>query len=88
MINKKRQVFTLIFPKILIFFATAFHMCIFNISDEDAFLALTFHRLLSTNRNLVKCFTGEIASLRNVTMAHFLKVQFPNITYSPYLIQC
>ena len=49
-------------------------MCIFNTSDEDVFLALKFHRLLSTNRNLEKYPMGDIASLRNVTMAHFLEV--------------
>jgi len=61
-------------------------MCISNISDEDVFLALKFHLLLSTNRNLQKCLTGDIAGLHNVTMTHLIKINFQKLHTGPTLI--
>jgi len=57
-------------------------MSILRIFDEDVFLALKFHQLLSTYRNLQKCLTGDIASLQNVTMAHFLKFNFQTLIWA------
>jgi len=61
-------------------------MCILSISDEDMFLAPKFHQLLSTYQNLQKYLTGDIASLHNVTMAHFLKFNFQTLHTGPTLI--